>query len=87
MSSPIVLNILTRSSYNSGTIVFGNVWCVRYWLPKYAIIEMIVLLLRAMTRDEDVYPEPSLFKPERFLDQNGCINDDKHILAYGFGRR
>ena len=40
-----------------------------------------------MTRDEDLYHEASLFKPERFLDDNGYINDDKRVLAYGFGRR
>jgi cytochrome P450 len=40
-----------------------------------------------MTHDESVYPEPFVFKPERFLDENGVLNDDDRILAYGFGRR
>jgi len=40
-----------------------------------------------MTHDESVYPEPFAFKPERFLDENGELNDDDRILAYGFGRR
>ncbi|EEB97400.1 hypothetical protein MPER_03291, partial [Moniliophthora perniciosa FA553] len=38
----------------------------------------------AMTHDEDIYPDPYEFKPERFLNTNGSIND---VLAYGFGRR
>ena len=42
---------------------------------------------RAMTHDENVYPEPFAFKPERFLDKNGELNDDDRILAFGFGRR
>ena len=40
-----------------------------------------------MTHDENVYPEPFAFKPERFFDKTGNLNDDARILAYGFGRR
>jgi cytochrome P450 len=40
-----------------------------------------------MTHDESVYPEPFAFKPERFFDKNGDLNDDDKVLAYGFGRR
>jgi len=40
-----------------------------------------------MTHDERVYPEPFVFKPERFFDKNGELNDDDRILAYGFGLR
>ena len=42
---------------------------------------------RAMTHDESVYPEPFAFKPERFFDKNGELNNDDQILAYGFGMR
>ena len=42
---------------------------------------------RAMTHDENVYSEPFAFKPERFFDENGELNDDDRILAYGFGMR
>jgi len=41
----------------------------------------------AMTHDENVYSEPFAFKPERYLDANGKLNDDGRVLAYGFGRR
>jgi len=41
----------------------------------------------AMTHDENVYPDPFSFKPERFLDENGKMKADSRILAYGFGRR
>ena len=40
-----------------------------------------------MNHDENVYPEPFSFKPERYLDREGRLNDDGRILAYGFGRR
>ncbi|KAF8950569.1 hypothetical protein BDZ97DRAFT_1933755 [Flammula alnicola] len=40
-----------------------------------------------MTRNEDRYPDPHSFKPGRFFDDDGKLNDDGHILAYGFGRR
>ena len=41
----------------------------------------------AMTHDENVYPDPFAFRPERFLKADGTLNDDSRILAYGFGRR
>jgi cytochrome P450 len=40
-----------------------------------------------MAHDENVYPEPFSFKPERFLNVDGTLNDDNRVLAYGFGRR
>ena len=45
---------------------------------------------RAMLHDEEVYPDPSSFRPERFLDENGQINRElRHPgeMAFGFGRR
>ncbi|PPQ81931.1 hypothetical protein CVT25_013779 [Psilocybe cyanescens] len=41
----------------------------------------------AMTHDEEVYPEPFSFKPERFFDEQGNLNTNDRILAYSFGRR
>jgi len=40
-----------------------------------------------MAHDEVRYPDPFAFKPERFLDKSGKINDNDRIFAYGFGRR
>ena len=45
-----------------------------------------ILYCRAIQRDEDVYSEPHVFKPERFLD--GELREDVSVdsLAFGFGR-
>jgi cytochrome P450 len=40
-----------------------------------------------MTHDEEKYPKPNQFIPERFLNEQGELNDDSTVLAYGFGRR
>jgi len=40
-----------------------------------------------MTQNEEKYPNPSQFSPERFLDDNGNLNDDTVSIAFGFGRR
>ena len=47
------------------------------------------LLYRAMSNDERDYPEPHVFKPERFL-KNGRVDNsvrDPMDIAFGFGRR
>ncbi|KDR69747.1 hypothetical protein GALMADRAFT_128336 [Galerina marginata CBS 339.88] len=54
-----------------------------YFIPKGTVRTFN----RAMTHDEQMYPEPFKFKPERFFDQNGKLNHDDRVLAYGFGRR
>ncbi len=42
---------------------------------------------RAMTRDPIKYKDPEEFKPERFLNEAGELNDDEVSYAFGFGRR
>lgn len=40
-----------------------------------------------MSRDEVKYPNPTKFMPERFLDQDGQLNNDTVAFTFGFGRR
>jgi cytochrome P450 len=40
-----------------------------------------------MAHVKSMYLNPELFRPERFLDENGNLNGDDLVLAYGFGKR
>ncbi|KAF8840012.1 cytochrome P450 [Paxillus ammoniavirescens] len=42
---------------------------------------------RAMTHDDVRYTDPYDFKPERFLDSDGTLNQDTVSYVFGFGRR
>ncbi|KAG5337125.1 hypothetical protein C0989_010607, partial [Termitomyces sp. Mn162] len=55
-----------------------------YLIPKGT---MVIANIWSMTHDESRYPDPDLFKPERFFDENGDLNTDNVIIAFGFGRR
>ncbi|PPQ69848.1 hypothetical protein CVT25_005489 [Psilocybe cyanescens] len=61
-----------------------------YFIPK-AKLQWIEradsIFYRAMTHDETKYPDPMAFKPERFINPDGSLNDDDRIMAFGFGRR
>ncbi|KAF9001512.1 cytochrome P450 [Cyathus striatus] len=57
-----------------------------YYIPKDSII---IPNQRAMLHNEQDYPDPHLFKPERFL-KDGKLNDEiknPEDIAFGFGRR
>ena len=46
-------------------------------------------LLRSMLRDEEVYPDPNTFNPDRFI-KDGVLNReirDPRDIVFGFGRR
>jgi hypothetical protein len=46
-------------------------------------------LLRSMLRDEEVYPNPNIFNPDRFI-KDGVLNReirDPRDIVFGFGRR
>lgn len=62
-------------------------WC-RCPSPTVTFVGAIIVTnIWAMTHDENEYPDPFAFKPERFLDSDGKINSGGRVLAYGFGRR
>ena len=41
-----------------------------------------------MSRDEDRFPNADTFLPERYLDEDGMLNDSNPAdFVFGFGRR
>ncbi|KAF8452275.1 cytochrome P450 [Boletus edulis BED1] len=55
------------------------------YIPQGATI--IPNICRAMSHDEEKYPNPEVFMPERFLREDGTLNEDKVPYMFGFGRR
>ena len=49
----------------------------------------LTIVTRAILHNEKTYPEPEVFRPERFLNEDGSINPDvpDPIVSFGFGRR
>ncbi|TFK53786.1 cytochrome P450 [Heliocybe sulcata] len=54
------------------------------FLPKGAIVLMNTW---AIYHNEETYPEPDVFKPERFLHPDGTLSDSYPIATFGAGRR
>jgi hypothetical protein len=46
-----------------------------------------MILVRAMCRNEEKYPNASEFNPDRFLNSDGTLTDDTVSMVWGFGRR
>ncbi|KZT58511.1 cytochrome P450 [Calocera cornea HHB12733] len=57
-----------------------------YLIPKGSVT---LANLWAMSRNAAEYPDPEIFKPERFLeaDKHGAENVEKNRFVFGFGRR
>ncbi|KAF5315063.1 hypothetical protein D9619_007436 [Psilocybe cf. subviscida] len=55
-----------------------------YLIPKGSTIMANVW---AISRDDRRYKDPEAFKPERFFDEDGSLNDDNIDYSFGFGRR
>ncbi|KAH7920036.1 cytochrome P450 [Leucogyrophana mollusca] len=58
-----------------GTTLIANNW----WVPNACF--------GAMSRNEAKYPDPSKFKPERFLTPEGTLTGETATFGFGFGRR
>jgi cytochrome P450 len=59
---------------------------VNYNLPYDANVAWVIF--RAILHDPALYPEPDIFKPERFLNADGSLRDDPVLIStFGFGKR
>lgn len=55
------------------------------FIPKGAIM---MANAWAILHNPDLYPDPEVFKPERFLNEDGTLRDDPVVtLAFGIGKR
>ena len=69
----------------AGAMLFGNIWSVN--CPALNSRGDFIFC-RGIFHDPSIYPEPDVFKPERFLDRDGGLHDDPVLLsAFGFGKR
>jgi cytochrome P450 len=65
-------------------VVIGNTW----WVTLFALLYNASIVVRAILHDPSLYPEPDVFKPERFLNPDGSLRDDPVLVsAFGFGKR
>ena len=63
---------------------------VRLTVIRHGVLETILMKKddRAVLHDPELYTDPEVFKPERFLNEDGTFRDDPAIsLAFGAGRR
>nr|XP_022312398.1 cytochrome P450 2C8-like isoform X2 [Crassostrea virginica] len=55
-----------------------------FTIPKEAIL---VPNLHSVLFDEAIFPDPHSFKPERFLDKEGTLQNTEKVLIFSLGRR
>ncbi|KAF8550955.1 cytochrome P450 [Imleria badia] len=75
------------TSYGSDHVVEVDDEYKGYRIPAGSAV---LTNLRAILHDPDVFPEPHVFRPERFLTSDGQINKDvidPRQLVFGYGRR
>ena len=78
----------------AGTTILENIWQVLYptrwrWKADVRVVRLLCLVYRGICYDDEVYPQPTLFDPERFL-KDGKLDPSvksPEDRVFGAGRR
>ena len=85
LSLSCALQFTVWELHSKGAIMMANTWYVIYSALQ---ISFSVRCIRAILHNPDLYPDPEVFKPERFLNEDGTLRDDPLIpMAFGVGKR
>lgn len=63
---------------------FDDIQIGSYTIPKDSAI---IGSLYHVMYDSKFFPQPEIFKPERFLNQDGHFVPDEHVVPFGIGKR
>jgi len=55
-----------------------------YYIPANTTV---IVNLYGAHMDPEVFPEPEVFRPERFLDENGKVTGRERNVSFSFGKR
>jgi hypothetical protein len=80
----VIVRVLLKDSY---LIRRHTTW--EYMVRRLCSVPALAsTIYRAILHDPNVFPEPEVFKPERFLNPNGTLRDEPTLVsAFGYGRR
>lgn len=85
----------------SGTLVFVNAWWVLLDCKGWRLYSSGLLfgyaIIRGILHDEELFPQPKEFKPERWISKDGHLDLEKYdsegavvnpwVVVFGYGRR
>ena len=55
-----------------------------YLIPRGTVV---IPCLMSVLLDEEYFPNPHTFKPDRFLNEDGTFRKDEHCIPFGVGKR